>query len=186
MSTAPKYSTAQSDRFRYGWRYVSISRPDGTEAVEEVPLTLEDVLHPEEGDFILQTDAHNCDRGYLQSTFTARLRDKPTAVLLADCGVDWNISNVRRLCPDIAVFFNVKRHIDGNVERWLTLLRTGAFASDRERPDDLHRRAAMIERPDVCCSRRFSDVRASFSTAMSSTGSGAITRCFARPIPSSI
>ncbi len=115
MSTAPNYPTVPSDRFRYGWRYVSITRPDGTEAVEEVPLTLEDVLHPEEGDFILQTDAHNCDRGYLQIAFKARLSDNPTSVVLADCGVDWNIPNVRPLCPDIAVFFDVKRHIDWNI-----------------------------------------------------------------------
>jgi Putative restriction endonuclease len=115
MSTAPKSPRAPSDPYRYGWRNVSITRPDGTEAIEQVPLTPEDVLHPEEGDFIVQTDAHNCDRGYLQGAFKVRLKDDPTSVVLADCGVDWNIPNVRPLCPDIAVFVNVKRHIDWNI-----------------------------------------------------------------------
>lgn len=115
MSTAPKYPSDLPDPFRYGWRNVSITRPDGTEAFEQIPLTPEDVLHPEEGDFILQTDAHNCDRVYLQGAFKVGLRYDPTAVVLADCGVDWNIPNVRPLCPDIAVFFNVKRHIDWNI-----------------------------------------------------------------------
>jgi hypothetical protein len=94
---------------------VFITRPDETVALEHIPLTLEDVLHPEEGDYIVQTDAHDWDRVYLKEVFSAQLHDNPTAAVLADCGVDLNIPNVRHLCPDIAVFFNVKRHIDWNI-----------------------------------------------------------------------
>ena len=43
-------STDQSDPYRYGWRYVRQDRDDGTYVTEQIPLTLEDVLHPEEGD----------------------------------------------------------------------------------------------------------------------------------------
>ncbi len=116
-SPAPKPAPAprQPDPYRYGWREVLITRPDGTEALDHIPLTLEDVLHPEEGDHIVQTEAHDWDRVYLKEVFRARLDDNPTAAVLADCGVDWNIPNVRHLCPDIAVFFNVKRHIDWNI-----------------------------------------------------------------------
>ena len=42
--------------FRYGWRYVRIVRPDGTEDHDQVPLTLEDVLHPEVGDIMPESD----------------------------------------------------------------------------------------------------------------------------------
>jgi colicin import membrane protein len=115
MSTAPGYRTKSSDRFQYGWRYVTVTRPDGSEEMEQVPLSLEDVLHPEEGDFIVQTDAHNCDRGYLQEVFKLRLRRMPSAAVLADRGVDLNIPGVRHLCPDIAVFIGVKRHTDWNI-----------------------------------------------------------------------
>ena len=54
----------EPDPYRYGWRYVRVTRPDGTEEFDQVPLTLEDVLHPEVGDFIVQTDGHDSDLNY--------------------------------------------------------------------------------------------------------------------------
>ena len=92
-----------------------ITRPDGTEDFEQVPLTPEDVLHPEVGDFIVTSDAHNCDRGYFEFVCKTRLKRVPKAVVLSDCGVDWNIPGVKPLCPDVAVFFGVKRRIDWNI-----------------------------------------------------------------------
>jgi hypothetical protein len=99
------------DPFRYGWRYVPITRPDGTEDLDRVPLTLEDVLHPEAGDIILQSDPHDWDRAYLKEVFDARLMDDATAVVLSDCQVDFNIPGVKPLCPDDAVFVGVRRRI---------------------------------------------------------------------------
>jgi hypothetical protein len=58
-----------NDSYRYGYRYVRITRPDGTEHIDQVPLTEEDVLHPKVRDFIVQTDAHNEDRIYLKQVF---------------------------------------------------------------------------------------------------------------------
>ena len=100
-----------ADPFRYGWRHVPKIRPYGTEVFDQVPLTLEDVLHPEVGDFIVQTDPHDSDLAYLKAVFKARLTDNPTAVVLSDCRVDWNIPGVKPLGPDVAVFFGVSRHI---------------------------------------------------------------------------
>ena len=107
-----KQPPSELDPFRYGWRYVRITRPDGTEALEQVPLTLEDVLHPELGDFIVQTDGHDNDRAYLKSVFKARLSRNRTAAVLSDCRVDWNVPGIRPLGPDVAVFFGVRRFID--------------------------------------------------------------------------
>src|SRR6516165_8904 len=117
MSTVSKSRPAKQppselDPFRYGWRYVRITQPDGTEALDQVPLTLEDVLHPELGDFIVQTDAHDNDRAYLKSVFKARLSRNRTAAVLSDCRVDWNVPGIRPLGPDVAVFFGVRRFID--------------------------------------------------------------------------
>ena len=110
-STAPisRPAPREPDPYRYGWRYVRVTRPDGTKAFDQVPLTQDDVLFPEEDDFIVQNTAHNADRGYLDDVFNDRLNDNPTAVVLADCRVDWNIPGVRPLGPDIAVFLGVKR-----------------------------------------------------------------------------
>ena len=63
----------------------------------------------------MQNTAHNADRGYLDDVFNGRLNDNPTAVVLADCRVDWNIPGVRPLGPDIAVFLGVKRVPDATV-----------------------------------------------------------------------
>ena len=99
----------QPDPYRYGWRYARVIRPDGTEDFDQVPLTPEDVLFPQEDDFIVQNTAHNADRRYLDDVFGDRLSENSTAVVLADCRIDWNISGVRPLGPDIAVFLGVKR-----------------------------------------------------------------------------
>jgi Uma2 family endonuclease len=132
MSTVSKTPAPESrpgppeqDEYRYGWRYLRITHPDGTEAREQVPLTLEDVLHPEVGDFIVQTDAHGNDRDYLKAVFKARLRAIRTAAVLSDCRVDWNLPGIRPLGPDVAVFFGVRRHID-----WATF----DVAAERARP----------------------------------------------------
>jgi Uma2 family endonuclease len=44
--------------------------------------------------------------------FRAQLEDEPAAAVIADHRVDFNIPGIRPLGPDIAVFFNVKRHDD--------------------------------------------------------------------------
>jgi colicin import membrane protein len=115
MSTASDRSTLKSppglDRFRYGWRYVRVVRPDGTEEFEQVPLTLEDVLHPKVGDFIVQSDPHDCDRAYLKAVSKARLEGDRTAIVLSDCRVDFNIPGVEPLGPDLAVFLGVRRRL---------------------------------------------------------------------------
>jgi hypothetical protein len=80
-------------------------------------LTQEDVLHPEVDDFIVQNTPHSADRDYLHHVFNDRLIENPTAVVLADCRVDWNIPGVRPLGPDNAVFLGVKR---AQTEQWDT------------------------------------------------------------------
>src|SRR5262249_52850207 len=97
------------DPFRLGWRYVRVRRPDGTEELDQAPLTLEDVLHPEVGDVIVESDPHDSDRSCLKSVSKVRLKDDATAVVLSDCQVDFNIPGVKPLCPDLAVFLGVRR-----------------------------------------------------------------------------
>ncbi len=45
----------EPDPFRYGWRYVTVRGSDGKATIDQISLTLEDVLFPETGDFIVQT-----------------------------------------------------------------------------------------------------------------------------------
>jgi Uma2 family endonuclease len=103
---------AESDPYRYGWRYVPVVAADGTTKLKQVPLTLRDVLFPQEEDFIVNSEGHQVDLLYLRTVFKARLEKDPTAAVVTDCRVDWNLPGVEPLCPDIAVFFGVKRYYD--------------------------------------------------------------------------
>jgi len=103
-------STSQTDPFRYGWRYVPHLLPNGTTTFDQIPLTLEDVLHPEEGDFIVQNEPHNRLCNYLFSVLRAQVAHDPTALVLSDCRIAWDVPGLRPFGPDIAVIFGVREH----------------------------------------------------------------------------
>ena len=109
---APPSSADDADRFRYGWRNVFVRNPDGTKSLEQLPLTREDALHPEPGDFIVHSDPHTDDMVYFKSVFKALLKHDPSAVVLVDWGVDWRLRGIKHVCPDIAVFFDV------DIKKW--------------------------------------------------------------------
>ncbi|MGO9600909.1 MAG: Uma2 family endonuclease [Isosphaeraceae bacterium] len=104
------------DPFRYGWRYVKTVKPDGTVDYDQVLLTLEDLLFPQEGDFTVQLESHRRDWVFLSLVFDVQLAGDPSAVVLADRRVDFNLPGVRPLGPDVVVIQGLKRHCD-----WATL-----------------------------------------------------------------
>jgi hypothetical protein len=65
-SQPPRPPSGEPDPYRYGWRYVRVERPDGKVEFDQVPLTLEDVLFPEVGDFTVQSTLHKRDVVYLK------------------------------------------------------------------------------------------------------------------------
>ena len=101
--------------FDYGWRYVEKKRADGRVDSEMVPLTLEDVLHPRLGDHHVLTRSHILDCKYLHDVLEAWLAEDPTAVVLADTGVYWDIPELKHHSPDIAVIRGVRQQKD-----WIT------------------------------------------------------------------
>jgi Uma2 family endonuclease len=103
------------DPFRYGWRFVPRPTPDNPHHLEQVPLTLEDVLHPEVGDFIVHSDRHETDRMYLTAVLRARLEESGAAIVLSDVRIAWDVPDLRPHGPDVMV-------IPGIVERqdWST------------------------------------------------------------------
>lgn len=90
--TPPTSSTpAQIDPFRYGWRYVPVTRPDGATELEQVPLTLEDVLHPQAGDVIPEARYHEAERRYLSDVLNACEIGPPVALVTSDLIIDWGV-----------------------------------------------------------------------------------------------
>jgi Uma2 family endonuclease len=104
MSSAlPPAPSLEPDPFRYGWRDVRTTRPDGTEEVERVPLTLEDVLHPQEGDTIPENSRHERHRRHFKDVFEHRLARDATRMSLSDCLIDWGRTDLRGHSPDLIV-----------------------------------------------------------------------------------
>src|SRR5262249_47479510 len=106
---SPARKTPPRQEFRYGWRYVKRLLPDGTEDLEQVPLTLEDVLHPQEGDVIPEKPLHRLDCDYLAQIFRSRERRIPRGLVLVDCLVNWDVPGVRDHSPDLSAFADVKK-----------------------------------------------------------------------------
>jgi colicin import membrane protein len=110
MSTAPRRLSPpkphpDEDLFRYGWRYVW--KP-GRCGAEMVPLTREDVLHPQEGDQMVHNDVHEDDIAYLREVFKVRLAGDSSAEVFTDLLVFWDVPGLRNHCPDVTVVLGVR------------------------------------------------------------------------------
>ena len=103
---------ADADPFRYGWRFVPRPTPDDPHNLEQAPLTLEDVLHPEVGDFIVRSDRHTTDRMYLASVLRARLEPSGRAIVLSNIRIVWDIPDLRPHGPDIMVIPGIAERQD--------------------------------------------------------------------------
>ena len=72
--TPPPSDLVKLNPFPYGWRDVPVTKPDGEVDFEQVPLTLEDALHPELGDYVVSSHAHELDCKYLQDVLVLGCR----------------------------------------------------------------------------------------------------------------
>lgn len=97
----------QPDPFPYGWRYVERRTPEGHAVLEQVPLTLEDVLHPQEGDQVTHSDVHQRICVYLYNVFRGLVAAMQGAVVLHDVRVAWDVPELKAHGPDLAVIFGV-------------------------------------------------------------------------------
>src|SRR4051812_22348150 len=105
-------SSASEQGVPYGWRYVKQTRADGGESLEQVALTLEDVLHPREGDVIPVNITHDADCTYLATVFRSRPLSPPFAFVSHDLLIDWGVEGIRNHSPDVAVFVGLSREPD--------------------------------------------------------------------------
>lgn len=104
------------DRYEYGWREITRITDEGHVVHERQPLTLWDILHPQEGDFRVHTDEHETFCGYLLDVFRAQVDGIAGAFVLHDTRVAWSkLSDIEAHGPDIAVIFNVREY-----DNWAT------------------------------------------------------------------
>jgi colicin import membrane protein len=101
----------REDPWRLGWRYVRHVGPNGEISCEQIPLTEDGLLFPEEGDFVVTNDIHVIDCNYLYAALKQWAARREGALVLADHRVDWETPGLRALGPDVVVF-------DGLREKW--------------------------------------------------------------------
>src|SRR5918996_4357028 len=89
LTKPKKPSPPTEDPFRYGWRFVKETTPEGDVIERQVPLTEEDVLHPQEEDFIVNTARHDQIAGYLKFAMQSPYIERQGILVLGNQRVDW-------------------------------------------------------------------------------------------------
>jgi colicin import membrane protein len=102
----------KSDPYELGWREVVHTLPTGERKRERIPLTLQDILHPQEGDYRVHSDEHERLCIYAFNVLTLVTANDPHAVVLHDTRVAWGDPAVEPHGLDIAVIFNVRERRD--------------------------------------------------------------------------
>src|SRR5437763_2968946 len=95
--------------FECGYRLVRRKGRNGREQWERVPLTLEDILHPQFGDVHVLSDPHTDDCTYLRTVLKERYAAERSVAILSDCGIYWDRPGLKHHSPDLAVIFGVKK-----------------------------------------------------------------------------
>jgi Uma2 family endonuclease len=98
-----------TDPYYYGFRDEPELQPDGSFRSRRIELTLRDQLHPHEGDHFVEDSLHDISRGYLRDIFSWRVRTDPSALVLSNTGIYWDIEELGHHAPDVAVIFGVRQ-----------------------------------------------------------------------------
>lgn len=111
----PTLMTETEDPYIYGWREVARINSEGRRYFHRIPLTLEDILHPQEDDVRMHSHDHEKMCRYLGNVFQKQLSAHDAAIVLADVRIAWATEGIAPHTPDISVVFGVKQ-----VKNWAT------------------------------------------------------------------
>ncbi len=93
----------EPDPFRYGSRRKRVRLPSGEVVEQEVPLTAEDLLDPQPGDEVTQSDPHAQIVTALHELLKRHYEAVQDVVVLFDMKIDWGIPGLPNPSPDLAV-----------------------------------------------------------------------------------
>ncbi|MFB2833872.1 Uma2 family endonuclease [Floridanema evergladense] len=112
MVSSSKLTSTGSDRTtelaECGWRYETITQPDGTTSNILVPLTAAEFLHPQEDYRLPNNTFHDKIAGDAKDILTRRYANTPNVGVFRDLIVEWDIPDLGDHCPDTFVAFGVK------------------------------------------------------------------------------
>ena len=93
------------DPFRYGSRWVYVKTGKGKEELREVPLTLEDLFDPQEGDYVPHSTVHgdlvSASKEMIRQAF--RRRGRTDVLVCDDVKMLWKDPSLAQIAPDVAV-----------------------------------------------------------------------------------
>ena len=103
---------AELDPFRYGWRPKYVRLPNGELDEQQIPLTLEDLLDPQLGDVVTQSDPHFDLMIVLAELLRRHYSSREDVFVAGDLKMLWGIPGIPEPSPDIAVIFGVRKKRD--------------------------------------------------------------------------
>ncbi len=150
----PPYPGGENDPFHIGWRYVRRTHPDGIDTYDEVPLSWDDLLYPEEEDKVPEPYRHTRDRADCYLCLKVLCRHDPTIVVLSDHRIDFGVPGLRPLGPDVLVLFGTRQWLRN--EGTFDVIRDGGrpvlaieVASPVTRDHDLFHRPDLYHRAGI-------------------------------------
>ncbi len=103
---------AELDPFRYGWRPQYVRLPNGELDEQRIPLTLEDLLDPQLGDVVTQSQPHFDLMIALAELLQRHYESRDDVYVAGDMKMLWGIPGIPEPSPDIAVIFGVRKKHD--------------------------------------------------------------------------
>ena len=102
-TTPSRTAAGHRELFRYGSRIVHMPQDDGSVALVEVPLDVDDFLDPEEGDVMVQGNWHEWVVSSLAGMLRRWLQRSPDVAVLSDIKICWGIPELPEPAPDVCV-----------------------------------------------------------------------------------
>ncbi len=152
---SPRSPSPEPD-FSLGWKEVFVETPDGGREWVQIPLTPEEILHPEEGFIMPESTDHARMIQRLNEMLQTRYANAPNMAVYSDLIVKWDKPELKQHCPDVMVIPNVqdrgKKRSRFNVAKEgarplliIEVVSPGSKAADRVKKVDHYARAGVQE-----------------------------------------
>jgi Uma2 family endonuclease len=103
VRSLPADREPHDDPFFYGYRWRTVRRPSGEVVEEQVPLTPDDLLDPELGDEVTQSDRHYTMVHGLMDILRRHFAAEADVHVASDLKMLWGIPGLPGPAPDVAV-----------------------------------------------------------------------------------
>lgn len=104
----PAGGVLDDDPFFYGSRWISVRLPDGRLVDQEIPLTPDDLLDPQPGDQVTQSDKHFELVTWLFRLLKGHFDSREDIKVVGDLKMIWGIPKLRKPSPDVAVIPKIR------------------------------------------------------------------------------